>query len=142
MINQDAIDAYTSANPLDRSASPLLLEHNEGDQLYTSGNNIELLVCHYGFVLPLVELPNAPENCQKWKQCLKSLGVVLTDPITSLFSLDKVMLHFTWSLMGAHPGINEWDLHDGNHNALVHTNLLDIYCPASHLFLLSSLPST
>jgi hypothetical protein len=137
------IHGYLAGTAFDRSASPLLRCGDDGniDALYSEPTR--LLSIHYGFVPCLQDIPSSPQDDVRWKCALHTLGinsVLIVD--LPLSSIEKAMCRFVTTLStGNRPREEEWDLRDGNRQALVHSPRFSISRPAPNLFVFSSPPS-
>jgi hypothetical protein len=145
------IHEYLTRTTFDRSASPLLRcedDHaGEGDgennlgSLYSEPTR--LLSIHYGFVPCLQDIPSSPQDGQRWQRALQTLGInSVLAPDSLLSSIEKAMCRFVTALsMGNRPYEDEWDLCDGNRQALVYSPRFSISRPAPDLFVFSYPPS-
>ena len=122
-VPEDATDEYLHINPLNRSPSPLPEDSDVSDKYYGTRTSeaLTILSRHYGFVTPLVKLDAGLDDFKDWTRFRRRIGL-RDEPIASedITSLDRAMFRFVDSLAARSPGVDDWDLHDRNRNALVH----------------------
>jgi hypothetical protein len=154
------IHEYLTQTTFDRSTSPLLPcedDHDESDGEGNSDgdddgdNNLSLLYSeptrllsiHYGFVPCLQDIPSSPQDAQQWQRALLTLGInSVIAPDSLLSSIEKAMCRFVTALsQGKRPCDENWDLCDGNRQALVYSPRFSISRPAPDLFVFSHPPS-
>ena len=140
----DAVDAYLERHSFDRTASPLLPDdHSDDERDKVNTDVVKLLACHFGFTPPLLDRHSGPHDSQKWRRYVRALGVNVVTSDSRLSSIEIAMLHFVSALSsGLRPEQHEWDLCDGNQQALVLNRPFPISRPALDLFVFSSPPSS